>query len=484
MDMKKLPLLKLAVLSLLFLAGGCASPSPDPNLFFDEWRARAETSQPLMKDQRKEAPTLLAEEERKKPATASREELLQAQLTTRPVSIRLVDVEIGAAMRSLCRLVDQNIIINPSVKGKVNIHATETPWNEVFMGFIRSYGLVAANEGGILRVMSVEDMKVQVERKALELEEEQVSPLVTGIVPVKFADPEDIAESVRLLLTTSRDGSPRGSVSVDRHTRSLVMRDVAGNIERLTAFVKELDQATPQILIEAHIVEANQDTARELGVQWGWFWRSQHTDNRTFEVTPADRPFGVNLPANAIGNVNPAAIGLIHAGSAANFLELQLSALQRAGKINILSRPSIITLDNNQAVIESGTQVPFQTVEDREVKVEYKDAVLRLMVTPHVITSDLVKLRIEAKKDEVDLTRNVLGNPFIIKKLAQTNLVVENGSTVVIAGLSRERNAKSRTGVPLLQDIPGLGRLFQSSSRSGEFEELLIFITPRVLVDN
>ncbi|MDH3392516.1 MAG: type IV pilus secretin PilQ, partial [Desulfobulbaceae bacterium] len=186
-------------------------------------------------------------------------------------------------------------------------------------------------------------------------------------------------------------------------------------------------------------------------------------------------------PANPINSVSPATIGFAHFSLNGDILDLQLSALQKAGKVNILSRPSIATLDNNRAIIESGVQVPYQTVEDNEVKVEYKDAVLRLTVTPHVISDEMIRLDIEAKKDEVDMSRSVLGNPYIIKKLAQTQLIVKNGETVVIAGLSKEKNSNGDYGVPGLKNLPGLGWLFKNDARSRDFEELLIFITPKIL---
>ena len=162
-------------------------------------------------------------------------------------------------------------------------------------------------------------------------------------------------------------------------------------------------------------------------------------------------------------------------------LDIQLSALQQAGKVNILSRPSIATLDNNEAIIESGAEIPYQTVEDGEVKVEYKEATLKLTVTPHVISDNMVRLSILANKDEVDTSRTVLGNPYIIKKRAKTQLIVMDGTTVVIAGLSKERNTTGKYGVPGLKDVPGLGWLFKNSSSAAEFEDLLIFITPRIL---
>ncbi|MDH3392672.1 MAG: type IV pilus secretin PilQ, partial [Desulfobulbaceae bacterium] len=410
------------------------------------------------------------------------------------ISVDFVGTDIGTVLRALGRLANQNILISPDVKGVINTHIKDAPWNQVFMGILDSYNLVVSKEDNLLRVLSMDDLKRQLERKALHLEKEQVAPLETRIVTIEFSDPTGMVDSVKSLLTKDKEGKPRGGVSVDKHARALVIRDVADNMDRLLEYIWKLDRPTPQTLIEAHIVETTQDTARELGVQWGWGWADTISKNRGVAVTSgaattldtaaasvAVDGFGINLPANSINSVSPATIGFAHFSLGGDILDLQLSALQKAGKVNILSRPSIATLDNNKAVIESGVQVPYQTVEDNDVKVEYKDAVLRLTVTPHVISDELIRLDIEAKKDEVDSSRSVLGNPYIIKKLAQTQLIVKNGETVVIAGLSKEKNSNGNYGVPGLKDVPGLGWLFKNDARSRDFEELLIFITPQIL---
>lgn len=482
------------------LAGCAATDSSQQDHFIDEWRAKAETSLPIGPEPRKPAITGqdVGQAEpaagRKTPAAVSKDELPNQQ-----ISITFVDTPLGTVLRSLGRMAGQNILINPSVTGTVNTHIVDTPWNDVFLGLISSYGLILTRDDNLLRVMSVEDLKVQVEREALLLEQGQVSPLVTEIVPIEFSNPTEIVESVKLLLAKNKEGIPRGSVSVDTHSRSLIIQDAGDNIAALVDQVRQLDRPTPQILIEAHIVETTKDTARELGAQWGWLMIDQDVANHfagthggnisgavneeTGQLEYLYQPgFGVDLPAAAIGSVNPASIGFMNFTSKGNILDVQLSALQKAGKANILSRPSIATLDNVEANIESGAEVPFQTVdENKQISVQYKEAVLRLRVTPHVISDHLIKLDIEAKKDEVDTSRTVLGNPFIIKKLAQTKLIVENGSTVVIAGLSKERNSKATIGVPWLKDLPLLGFLFRTDSRGNEFEELLIFITPKIL---
>ena len=273
----------------------------------------------------------------------------------------------------------------------------------------------------------------------------------------------------------------------------------------------KLDRPTPQILIEAHIIETNKDTARELGVQWGWLMVEElgyggksmayhpggingtyNEETERVEYDPGvygtnrsgigGQGFGIDLPAAAIGSVNPAAAGFLHFNMAGNILDMQLSALQKAGKVNIISQPSIATLDNIEANIESGVEVPFQTLDkNNNIKVEYKDAVLRLTVTPHVISDTYGQTRLQTTNDRVDFTNRVLGNPTIIKKLAETKLIVRNGTTVVIAGLSKNLKTDGNIGVPYLKDVPILGHLFSQDSRANQFEEMLLFITPKIL---
>ncbi len=513
------PLHLIVILFCLAISWGCSSKEktsqPDP--FFEKWREKAETSLPTGPRVGTSKSSLLDTESPRTVDTATSTTpnsslpgaIDKNALPDTKITVTYADTDTATVLRSLGRMAGQNIMISPNITGTINTHIVDTPWNDVFLSIIDNYGLIVSLENNVLRVMSLDDLKAQVEKKTLLMEQKQVSPLVTQIVPIEFSDPQTIVESVKELLTKDSKGNPRGSVSVDTHSRSLIIRDVEENLSVVIDHLQQLDQPTPQILIEAHIVEASKDTARELGAQWGWLMNDQMSSDRWGSIHPpgvngqenADgnidydsgvdgtnrssiyrQAFGIDLPASAIGSVNPAAIGFLHMTTKGNMLDVQLSALQKKGKVNILSRPSIATLDNIEANIESGTDVPFQTVDENgNIKVEYKSAVLRLKVTPHVISSRMIKLDIEAKKDEVDLTRTVLGNPFIIKKLATTKLIVENGSTVVIAGLSKDRNTDGNIGVPWLKDLPYLGYLFRTDSRSNEFEELLIFITPKIL---
>ena len=189
-----------------------------------------------------------------------------------------------------------------------------------------------------------------------------------------------------------------------------------------------------------------------------------------------------SLPAAPISGINPVSLGLILGTIGGNVLELQLSALQRDNKINILSSPSISTLDNQKAVTENGMKVPVTTTDkDGNPSTRYEEAILQLEIVPHIIDSNTLKMNITIKKDEVSSTVDRFGNPYIYKKLTNTSLIVRDGETIVISGLSKQDTTGGDTGIPGLKDIPILGWLFKSDSRSSNMEEVLIFITPNIL---
>jgi type IV pilus assembly protein PilQ len=319
---------------------------------------------------------------------------------------------------------------------------------------------------------------------------------LTRIVSVKFSDAENLKTNLEQFVTVDRNGNPTGSILVDEHTNSLIIQAIKNDMDRILAVVKKLDRPTPQVLIEAFIVEANKDVARELGIQWGGVYKGKSGDknviisgnqggtasggiNDAIDVTTGAV---VDLPALAIGGFNPATLGLIYTRVGEYLLSAQLSALQDQGKLHILSSPSITTQDNQLAFIESGEDVPYQSIGQLgEVNIQYKKAVLKLEVTPNVIDENTLKMHIKVNKDEADFSRTVLGNPTIITKNAETNVIQNDGQTIVIGGLSKEASSRSNTGTPFLEDIPGLGYLFKRKSSADRMEELLIFITPHIL---
>ena len=487
----------VAVVISFLLIGGCASPKlekQDP--FFDEWKTKAETSKGYSPGKPKlelEQPAII------RPKAAPKEtdidETAEKPLPTRKISLKMTDIEVSVVLRALARASDQNIIVSEAVTGKININITQAPWDQVFLGILRTQGLSYAWEGEIIRIMTADDMEEDLKRQARQRELTLTEQPLTRIVPVRYATANNLKDNLEKFLTLDKDGNSIGSIMVDSHTNSLIIQAIRTDMKNIVAVIDELDKPTPQVLIEAYIVEANKDVARELGIQWGGLVRTGKGTGVGFGTgrdsgvlgdtvgTAVDPVSGtvVDLPAQPLSGFEPFSLGLIYQNIGDVLLTTQLSALQDKGKLNILSSPSITTLDNQTAFIESGEDIPFQTVEDGEVNVEFKKAVLSLKVTPHVIDDQTLKMYINVHKDEADFSRTVLGNPTIITKNAETNVIQLDGQTIVIGGLNKETSARADTGVPYLEDIPGLGYLFKRKSTDDRLEDLLIFITPHIL---
>jgi type IV pilus assembly protein PilQ len=333
-----------------------------------------------------------------------------------------------------------------------------------------------------------QDLKRESQKRGLKLAE----PFLTRIIRINYAEADKLKESLETFLSANKDGKLLGSVTVDEHTNSLIIQAISSDIERMIPIIEELDRPTPQIRIEAHIVEATKSTARDLGIQWGGLYQTTNSDGVNQYITPdaANATPGtvpnsgniVNFPAPLAATTGTGlALGYVLEEVGKNILTVQLSALQEEGKLNILSSPSITTLDNQKATIEAGKEVPYQTVEDGDVKIEFKDAVLLLEVTPHVIDKKTLTLKIYTKNDELDFANAVGGQPAITTKKAETNVVLLDGQTTVIGGLSKENVDDTESGVPWLKDIPILGYLFKGTFKRNRMEDLLIFITPHIL---
>jgi type IV pilus assembly protein PilQ len=320
------------------------------------------------------------------------------------------------------------------------------------------------------------------------------------VISVNYADPKKLGEMINDFLTKDKDAKPRGSVKVDEHSNSLVISATREDLTRILPIIEKLDRPTRQIVIKANIVETTKGVARDLGIMWGGYNKgSKISGNDDFIVTGGSvspsgklgaQGLGVNFPSPNILSSDTAAgsLGLLFGKVGGNLLEVQLEALQKDNKLNILSSPSITTLDNIKAYTENGERVPFVTLSTSSSggtptqTTTFIDVVLRLEITPHVIDDKNLKMEILVKKDEVDTTRkDSLGDPYIIKKQTETKLIVQDGETIVISGLTKQTKSQSVSGVPWLKDIPVLGWAFKSDSKSDQMEEVLIFITPHIL---
>jgi len=508
--------------ALIYGCGAKKEVVKDP--FFEKWNTMADTSHgtsPVARDKTLDLPPELREEMLAE-EVKTKEPVVEPvrPLPRNKVTLKMRDADIGTILRSLARAADQNMLIKSEVKGKISVDFNKVAWDEAFLSIMKSNMLTYIWDGDILRIATVGDLENdlklnEIQQKKMEqrILKDRLSPLVTMVVPIDFADPKKLSDNIQGFLTKDEKGNPYGSVKVSEHTNSLIIQASKEDLRQILRMIGKIDMPTPQIRIEANIVETNKETARSLGVQWGGQYGnsvSSGSKSSDYFITPggsggtagqnpsgggytpfygdkgiSGQGYAVNFPVSselASQAGGAASLGLMFGTLGGNILELQLSALEQDGKLNILSSPSITTVDNQMAFTENGERVPYVSIDengDREVK--FEDAVLRLEITPHVIDGEQLKMKIIVKKDEVDLTRTVDGNPFIIKKQTDTTLIVKNGDTIVISGLSKQRSSDGEQGVPWLKDIPVLGWLFKGQDKGRKLEEVLIFLTPRIL---
>ena len=505
---------RLALVALVVIAGvlvfGCAGTKEvkkDP--FFEKWNLKAKESvgtSPVARVRSLKIPD--------EPGAAVAKKEHKA-LPTMRVTLVMRDTDISVALRTLARAARQNILIKSEVQGKISVDFRKVRWDQAFLSIMRSKMLTYVWDGDIIRITTAADLqndlaleKIERERREQQIMKSRLSPLLPMVVPVNYADPGKLKENLEGFLTRDDKGAPYGSIRVDEHTNSLVLQATRSDLERIIPMVGEIDKPTPQIRIEANIVETTKETARELGIQWGGIYGNT-TGGNSYYITPggsagtagtsptsggytpvygdvgiSGHGMGVNFPASSAAATaagGAASLGLMFGKIGGSILEMQLTALQSDGKLNILSSPSITTLDNQMAFTENGERVPFVSYSDGDQEVSWEDAVLHLEITPHVIDGENLKMKILIKKDEVDTSRNVAGNPYIIKKQTDTTLIVKDGETIVISGLSKQRTSGSDSGIPGLKDVPALGYLFKGDSRAETMEEVLIFITPHIL---
>jgi type IV pilus assembly protein PilQ len=490
--MKRLGNITGAVAVCLLLVCGCSqykqAEATDP--FMDKWKAKAQES----KSYPPTASQDLTKDPVAKPAGIKPEPEKERPLPTKRISMSMSNVDVSVLLRALARAADVNIILNNKVTGRANINISQAPWDQVFLGILRTHNLTYAWQGDIVRIMTAEDLEEELRKEVRRRELLIAEPTVSRIVPVKFAAADKLQENMKNFLSVDKTGKPVGSILVDQHTNALIINAVPRDLNTILSVLEKLDRPTPQVHIEAFIVEATKDVARDLGIQWGGAYQLSGGDKRGFVTgrdnnglsqgigTPVTPGLG-NVVNNALDAAAATSFGFLYQNVGKALLSVQLTALQDEGKINILSTPSITTLDNQMALIESGKDVPYQSVSDGEVNIQYKKAVLSLKVTPHVIDNQTLKLAVVVKKDEVDFSQaaRVLGNPTIITKNAETNVIQADGQTLVIGGLNKDTSTESRSGTPSLMDVPGLGWLFKTDGQSSQKEALLIFITPTIL---
>ena len=411
------------------------------------------------------------------------------------------EADVATILRTLAKAAGVNMLVSPQVSGKVAFAFKDVPWDQAFRSVVSTAGLTYMWEGDVLRVMTIDDMKRDLEmetvlkqREGVKAEKRRVEPMAIQVIPIKYAKARNVGATVKTLLAAAADKavgaeySSRASVSIDEESNAIIVHAIREDIAKALALVERLDRAKRQVHIEARIVEATRDAARQLGVQWGG--NVARVDNGRLVAGGGQGAggYGAVFPAQFAQTLDPVGLTLgmvTEQIGASEWLSMQLTALARKGRIQILSSPSIITLDNEAAIVESGEERAYQksSTTGAGVDLEWKKAVLKLEVVPHVVDDEFLRVEITANKDTFDETKPESNGEFPVNtKHARTTVLLRNGETVVIGGLSKEMSSSTSAGIPYLMDIPLVGALFRNRGQSKSFDETLIFITPRIIV--
>ncbi len=439
------------------------------------------------------------------------------------LSLNFQDIEVRAILQILADFTGLNIVVSDSVKGNLTLRLQNVPWDQALDIILRTKGLAMRQNGNVVFIAPTEEVAA---REKLDLESrktvEELIPLRTEVMQVNYAKAKDLAELLKRRIPTSGTGtggvietgvlSPRGDVVADERTNSLIVKDVPDKVVEVRDLVTKLDVPAKQVMIDSRIVIAADDFARDIGVRFGVTGVGSQGNNvgavsgsllgtntiigsaaenirNTGQPYPVAIPslperIGVSLPAAPVLGGTPARLALSILG-ADYLVDLELSALQQEGKGEILSNPRVVTADLKKATILQGREIPYTTVDDNgQSDTEFKDALLKLEVTPQITPDDRVRMDLKVTKDDVgrDVPQATGGSvPSIDRREVETQVLVNNGETVVLGGVFEQNKANNQDKVPLLGDIPLLGYLFQKNSKAAIKRELLIFVTPQIL---
>jgi len=427
--------------------------------------------------------------------------------TGKRISLDFQDAEISSVLRLIADVSGFNMVVGEGAKAKVTLKLINVPWDQALELILKLNQLGQIREGNIIWIDSLANIAKQKDDAVRAYEATvKAEPLGTRIMYLNYADANKTLDIVKSNL------SSRGEVKVDGRQNALVVKDIAEHLRKVDRLLRDLDRVTPQVQIEARIVQASKAFARGIGVQWGISGISSQVNplittggialpgqhqagpvvlnlGRTgaaFTTGAASGAFLVDLPSTTTGvNIPTSALGLTIGRflGTTGTLDLRLSAGESLGITKIVSAPKIITLDNKPAKIEQGSQVPFQTTSLQGTQTTFVDATLTLNVTPHVIPfAQTIRLEIKATKNSVGAAVSTAG-PTIDKKEATTEVLLKDGETTVLGGIFEDNRSDTTRGIPWFNRIPFLGWLFKTEGVALTQTELLVFVTPIILKD-
>jgi type IV pilus assembly protein PilQ len=410
--------------------------------------------------------------------------------TGKKITLDFKDADIANILRLFAEVSDLNIIATGDVKGTVTIRLVDVPWDQAFDIVLQANNLGAERIGNVVRVAPVERLNAERKVKAeASKTTEEIEPLASETIPISYGDVKSIGDTVKPIL------SSRGKVVVDPRTNTIIVTDIRSILEKVKQLVRTLDAQTPQVLIQSKIIEASLNFSRDLGIQWGGSFLGQNASSTMAAVGTADSGtystsgtstgggWAVDIPAAVASGTGGAMSFVIANLQNTRSLQLRLSALESTGEGRIISSPRVLTLDNKEASIEQGMEIPYpQYTAEGTVSTIMIEALLKLTVTPHVTSDGHIRLELDIKKDAPDTTIEVQGQPAIDKEEVKTEVLVKDGEIVVLGGIYQfTKTGPTVNAVPFLYKIPLLGWMFQERKSNEEKKELLIFIFPTIV---
>jgi len=411
------------------------------------------------------------------------------------ISMKIKDSDLRDVVLYLADVASLNVVFDPEVKGTVTVNLQDVPWDQALDIILKQNKMGKVVEGNILRIAPIAVLtREEQEEMRLKESKELAGPVLVKTITLSYSKAKDVATLLQSKV------SERGEIVVDERTNTLLISEVRDKLELLEKLITVVDTPTPQVSIEARVVEAATNFARNLGIQWGFRGiADQYYGNATNLQFPNSvlvdgalipqgivtkgigGPLGgyaVNLPAPAFNT----ALGFSFANVLDTFrVDVALTALETGGNGKIISRPSVVTQNNQQAEIIQGRQIPVQTVANFTVTTRYVNAALELRATPQITAEGTIIMTIEIQNNAADFANLVNGIPPITTQSAKTTVMVPDGGTTVIGGIYRTEDSVTNERVPFLHQIPILGAAFKNSSRSKQSRELLIFLTPRII---
>ena len=433
----------------------------------------------------------------------------------KPVTFNFQDVPVRTVLQLIAEESNLNLVASDTVQGNVTLRLVNVPWDQALDIVLQAKGLDKRRSGNVVWVAPQSEIaKYEQDKEDARIAIENRAEMVTEYVPISYANAEDIAKLLTDEAKTSSGGggaggtgtggqsrgflSPRGSISFDRRTNTLLVIDIPQRVASIKELVRQLDRPVDQVVIEARIVIANESFARELGAKFGISGKNDNVyfNSKVANNVAATQPLGilgpaattrglnVNLPSSLVG-AGSLALSILNGGYA---LDVELSALQTEGRGEVISNPRIVTSNQKEAVIRQGQEVPYLTITGGTggssiPQVQFKEALLELKVTPTITNDGRVFLNMNVKKDEVSgFTDTGFGQvPNIAKREVNTAVLMEDGQTVVIGGVYEFKDQHDVSKVPFLADIPIIGNLFKKRGTTKSKAELLIFVTPKVI---